>query len=448
MTKESLLLTDLYQLTMLQAYFDHGITKNAVFEFFVRDLDKRKFLIATGLEQVITFLENLKFSADDIDWLKKTGLFKSDFLDYLRELKFEGSVYAMPEGTIFFSNEPILQISAPITQAQLVETRIINMLHYQTLVASKAIRMHFAAPGKQFIDFGLRRAHGAEAGLLAARASYIAGFAGTSTVLAGKSFGIPIFGTMAHSFVQAHDTEIAAFMNFAESMPNNVIILIDTYDTLRAINKLIKIAPILKKRGITIKGVRLDSGDLIILSKKVRKILDKNGLKNVRIITSGNLDEYALKKIYDAGAPVDSFGIGTIMVTSSDMPYLNCAYKLMEYNGIPKKKRSEGKETWPGQKQVYRYYKNGNISYDIIAMRDEIFDGEPLLKLFMKNGTKIESLPSINQIREYVMEQIKHIPDYLKDLKKTDKQYPVIISDKLKKCSDNLDKLIIQNEDI
>ena len=442
MIKESALLTDLYQLTMLQGYFDHKMEGNAVFEFFVRDLpESRNFLIAAGLEQVISFLEELHFSDEEIDWLYKMGIFKDDFLDYLKEFKFEGDVYAMPEGTIFFQNEPILQVSAPILQAQLVETRIINILHYQTLIASKAIRMQFAAPKKQFIDFGLRRAHGSEAGLLAARASYIAGFAGTSTVLAGKIFGIPVFGTMAHSFVQAHKNETDAFVHFAESLPNNVILLIDTYDAIKAAYEVVKLAPLLEEKGIKIKGVRLDSGDLIELSKQVRKILDRNGLKDIRIITSGNLDEYVLKKLSDANAPIDSFGIGTMMVTSSDAPFLNCAYKLMEYNGVPRKKRSEGKETWPGQKQVYRYYKDGIMSYDLLTLKDDIQDGQPLLKPIMKNGKKVVSLPPIDEIREYVQSQVKQLPDYLKVLDKAE-DYPVIISDKLKECSTKLDKLI------
>ncbi len=445
MIKASALLTDLYQLTMLQGYFDQGMKERAVFEFFVRDLEKRNFLVSAGLEQVILFLEELRFSDEDIDWLKDMGIFKDEFLDYLKGFRFEGDVYAMPEGTIFFQNEPIVQISAPIDQAQFVETRIINLLHYQTLVASKAIRMHFAAPGKQFIDFGLRRAHGSEAGLLAARASYIAGFDGTSTVLAAKEFGIPVFGTMAHSFVQAHDDEIEAFLHFAESMPSNVILLIDTYDTLRAINKVVNIAPLLKEKGISIKGVRLDSGDLVALSKEVRRILDENGLRDIRIITSGSLDEYALKAFHDSDAPIDSFGIGTMMVTSSDMPYLNCAYKLMEYKGIPRKKRSEGKETWPGQKQVYRYYGKGKeaevMSHDIIGLKDEAMDGRPLLSQYMKSGKRVQELPSIHEIREYVIEQIRELPDYLKEIRKT-KTYPVVISDKLKEYSKKLDRII------
>ncbi len=440
------LLTDLYQLTMLQGYFDHDMNEEAVFEFFVRDMGSRNFFVAAGLEQALLFLEDLRFSKEDIDWLRKTGLFKDDFLDFLRDFKFTGDVYAMPEGTFFFRNEPVFQVCAPIFQAQLIETRIINILHYQTLVASKAIRMHFAAPNKQFVDFGLRRAHGAEAGLFAARASYIAGFSGTSTVLAGKEYGIPVFGTMAHSFIQAHESEEEAFIHFAESMPKNVVFLIDTYDTIKAVKKVIKIAPVLKEKGIKIRGVRLDSGDLVKLSKEVRRILDENGLKDVRIISSGSLDEYRLKELYDSGAPIDGFGIGTLMVTSSDMPYLNCAYKLMEYKGRPRKKRSEGKETWPGRKQVYRRYEGGIMSYDIMALKDEeIKEGRPLLRKYMEKGRIIERLPSVHEIREYTVSQLKEIPDYLKSLEKT-KEYPVYISEGLKKCSEELDRMIDEAE--
>ena len=444
--KTSTLLTDLYQLTMLQGYFDHDMYETAVFEFFVRDLDKRNFLLSVGLEQVLYFLQDLRFSSEDIDWLRKTALFKDEFLDYLRQFRFSGDVYAMPEGTVFFKNEPVIQICAPIPEAQLVETRLINILHYQILVASKAVRMRFAAPGKQFVDFGLRRAHAAEAGLFAARASYIAGFAGTSTVLAGKVYGIPVFGTMAHSFVQAHEKEEEAFIHFAESMPQNVVLLIDTYDPIKAVHKIIKMAPSLQKRGIKIRGIRIDSGDLVALSKDIRKLLDENGLGNVRIITSGNLDEYVIKKLYSSNAPIDSFGIGTKMVTSNDMPYLNCAYKLMEYKGKPRKKRSQGKETWPGQKQVYRFYKEDKMSYDMMSLKDEpVAQGKPLLKRYMSKGQIIEKLPSIHEIRDYVSAQLDELPDFLKDLEKTD-EYPVLISEGLKRCSEELNRWIDEAE--
>ena len=258
------LLTDLYQLNMIQAYLDHAETKTAVFEFFVRKLPQRRgFLMAAGLEQALQFLENLHFSAEEIEWLASTRRFEKSLLDRLSDFRFTGDVHAVPEGRIFFANEPILRITAPMPQAQLVETRLINLLHFQTLIASKAARMVLAAPGKLMVDFGLRRAHGAEAGLLAARASYIAGFAGTATMLAEQAFGIPTYGTMAHSFVEAYDSEIAAFESFAQSRPKNLTLLIDTYDTEAAARKVVVLAPRLAARGITIAAVRLDSGDLI-----------------------------------------------------------------------------------------------------------------------------------------------------------------------------------------
>ena len=286
------LLTDLYQLNMIQAYLDHGETKTAVFEFFVRKFPPRRgFLIAAGLEQALDFLENLRFSAEEIDWLAGTRRFEQGLLDQLSTFRFTGDVHAMPEGRVFFANEPILRVTAPMPQAQLVETRLINILHFQSLIAAKAARMVLAAPGKLLVDFGLRRAHGAEAGLMAARASYIAGFAGTATMLAEEEFGIPTFGTMAHSFVEAYDTESAAFECFARSRPKNLTLLIDTYDTEAAARKVVALAPRLAAQGIKIRAVRLDSGDLIALSKSVRRILDDGGLADVTIFASGGLDE-------------------------------------------------------------------------------------------------------------------------------------------------------------
>src|SRR3974377_818914 len=278
------LLTDLYQLNMIQAYLDHGDTETSVFEFFVRKLPaQRGFLIAAGLEQVLDFLENLRFSAEEINWLASTGPFEQRFVDQLADFHFSGDVHAMPEGRTFFTSEPILRVTASMPQAQLAETRIINILHFQTLIASKAARLVLAAPGKLLVDFGLRRAHGAEAGLMAARASYIAGFSGTSTLLAGQRFNIPIYGTMAHSFVQAHDDEFSAFERFADANPGNVVLLIDTYETEAAAEKVVRLAPKLKQRGIDIQGVRIDSGDLGQHARKVRAILDGAGLREVGI---------------------------------------------------------------------------------------------------------------------------------------------------------------------
>src|SRR3984893_6659781 len=285
------LLTDLYQLNMLEAYLANGQTQTAVFEFFFRRFPARRgFLLAAGLEQALDYLENLRFSADDIDWLKRSAR----LIDYLAQLRFTGDAHAMPEGTVCFPNEPILRVTAPLPQAQLVETRLINILHYQSLIASKAARAVLIAPGKLLVDFGLRRAHGGEAGVMAARASYLAGFAGTATVLAEKLYGIPSFGTMAHSFIEACDDEMTAFEQFARARPAHLTLLIDTYDTLAAAHKVVALAPRLAARGITIRSVRIDSGDLVAQAKAVRAILDQGGLSEVGIFASGGLDEDAV----------------------------------------------------------------------------------------------------------------------------------------------------------
>ena len=353
MDLESPLLTDLYQLNMMQAYLDRGETGTAVFEFFVRKLsDRRAFLMAAGLAQALDYLEGLRFSAQDLAWLKSTGRFRENMLDYLAALRFTGDVDAMPEGTVFFATEPILRVVAPLPLAQLIETRLINILNFQSMIAAKAARMVLAAPGRLLVDFGLRRAHGAEAGLLAARASYIAGFAGTATVLAEKEFGIPTFGTMAHSYIQAHDDEMAAFEDYARARPDKLTLLIDTYDTEAAARKVVALAPRLKQAGIKIGSVRIDSGDLVALPISVRRILDDGGLSKVAIFVSGGLDEDTIAAAIASGAPIDGFGIGTSLTTSSDAPQLDCVYKLQEYGGRPRRKRSAGKSTWPGRKQV------------------------------------------------------------------------------------------------
>src|SRR6202166_3112994 len=315
------LLTDLYQINMIQAYLDHGDTGTAVFELFVRPLPERRgFLLAAGLEQALDYLANLHFSTADIAWLESTGRFGKNLLDYLRAFRFTGDVHAMAEGTVFFAGEPILRVTAPLPQAQFVESRLLNILHFQSLIAAKAARSVLAAPNKLLVDFGMRRAHGAEAALLAARASYVAGFAGTATVLAGERCGIPLYGTMAHSFIEAFDDETAAFETFARARPDNVVLLLDTYDTEAAARKVVGLAPKLKAAGIAIRGVRLDSGDLITLAKSVRQILDQGGLQEVTIFASGGLDEGLLAAFARAGAPIHGICIGTAMSTSSDVP--------------------------------------------------------------------------------------------------------------------------------
>lgn len=410
------LLTDLYQLNMIQAYLDRGEMKEAVFEFFVRRLSpRRNFLLAAGLDQALDFLERLRFAPEELDWLAGTGRFGRNFIDYLANLRFSGDVHAMPEGTVFFPNEPILRVTAPLPEAQLVETRLINLLHFQTLIASKAARMVLAAPGKTLVDFGLRRAHGAEAGLLAARASYIAGFAGTATVLAERCFGIPSFGTMAHSYIEAHDDESVAFESFARSRPKGLTFLIDTYDTEAAAHKVVALAPRLRQLGITIAAVRLDSGDLTALAKSVREILDRGGLPDVKIFASGGIDEEVLADMVKAGAPVEGFGIGTSLTTSSDNPALDCAYKLQEYAGLARRKHSVAKATWPGRKQVWRRYgADGRMLEDTLSLAHDTQEGEPLIQPVMRQGRRVAPKPSLDTIRAHAAQELGRLPEPLR----------------------------------
>jgi nicotinate phosphoribosyltransferase len=425
---QSALLTDLYQLTMIQAYLEHGLEGTAVFELFVRKLPKqRNFLVAAGLAQFLEYVENLRFSAAELEYLARSGFHRS-LVDYLESFRFAGDVHAMREGTIFFPDEPILRVTAPIAAGQLLETRAINLLHFQTVVAAKAARMVLAAPTKQLVDFGLRRAHGAEAGLLAARATYLAGFAGTSTVLAGQLWGVPTFGTMAHSFVEAHDDEDTAFEHFAASNPDNTTLIIDTYDTEAAAHQVARLAKSLAARGIQVRGVRLDSGDLAAHARRVRKILDDAGLREVRIVASGGLDEFKLAELAAAGAPIDGFGVGTRLDTSSDAPYLDCAYKLQQYDGKPRLKRSEGKQTWPGAKQVYRFSERGRMMRDEITLADETRGGgQPLVECVMRAGRRVRPEQSLDDIRRRAAAELASLPDPLRSIDRA-ASYEVAIS--------------------
>jgi nicotinate phosphoribosyltransferase len=414
----SALLTDLYQINMMQAYLDHGETKTAVFEFFVRNLPpRRRFLVAAGLEQALDFLGNLGFSAAEIEWLRRTSRFRDNLLDYLAAFRFTGDVHAMREGTVFFANEPVLRITAPMPQAQFVESRLINILHFQILIAAKAARILLAAQGKVLVDFGMRRAHGAEAALMAARASYLEGFAGTATVLAGEQFGIPVYGTMAHSFIEAFDDEMAAFAAFAQSRPENLVMLLDTYDTEAAARKVVALAPRLAAAGITIRGVRLDSGDLAALSRSVRAILDAGGLGAVTIFVSGGLDEDSLAALIRTGAPVDGIGVGTSLTTSADVPTLDCVYKLQEYAGLPRRKRAVNKATWPGRKQVWRRYDAaGRIAGDLLSLEGETRPGEPLIHPVMQNGRRLRPPVPLEDIRRHAARELERLPQALRSL--------------------------------
>ena len=436
----SVLLTDLYQLNMMAAYLEHGLTGTAVFELFVRKLpSRRSFLMAAGLEQALQFLETVSFTPRDLDEIRGLGQFSESFLAYLRSFRFSGDVDAMREGTVFFPDEPILRVTAPLPEAQFVETRLVNLLHFQTVVASKAARMVLAAPGKPLIDYGFRRAHGDEAGLLAARASYIAGFSGTATVAAGIEFGIPVYGTMAHSFIQAHDNETRAFEHFAHSHPRGLVLLIDTYDTERAAGRVVALAPRLAAQGITIAGVRIDSGDLGEHARRVRRILDDGGLPAVKIVASGGLDEDALLALSRAGAPIDSYGVGTSLTTASDAPALDCAYKLQEYAGTARRKRSEGKATWPGRKQVWRRYdEGGRLGRDLVSLAKDRQEGEALLCPAMRGGQFLSDNPDLAAARNHAKDQLARLPEPLARLEPY--TYPVEIGASLRELAAELDR--------
>jgi nicotinate phosphoribosyltransferase len=424
----SALLTDLYQLTMLQAYFENGMTKTAAFELFVRKLPRgREFLVAAGLEQALGFVSRLRFEDDELEWIRTCGVFKPRFADDLARLRFTGEVHAMPEGTLFYPDEPILRVVAPLPEAQLVETRLLNLVHLQTVIASKAAHVRLAAPGRRLIDFGLRRAHGGEAGLCAARASYLAGFDGTATALAAPLFGIPVFGTMAHSFVQAHASESEAFAHFAAAFPDNAVLLVDTYDTVEGVRKAAA-AP-----G-RLKGVRLDSGDLGALAKEARRILDEAGRRDAIIFASGNLDEQRIAAFIAEGAPIDSFGIGTALTTSADAPYLDMVYKLQEYAGRPRRKRSTGKATWPGRKQVYRHYAaDGRFARDVVTLETDTQAGEPLLCPVMRHGRRLPG-PALAESRAHCLNQLAR--------RSARSPYPVEISPALRAAATEVDRSV------
>ncbi|HSH06769.1 MAG TPA: nicotinate phosphoribosyltransferase [Burkholderiales bacterium] len=422
-------------------------------------------LVAAGLEPVLGFLENLHFEADELAWLGRQPGFPPAFIDWLSQLRFEppelewlaqqkgfppafidwlatlrfsGEVDAMPEGTPFFADEPILRIVAPLPQAQLVETRVVALLHFCSLIASKAARCVLAAPGKLLVDFGLRRAHGAEAGLLAARSSYLAGFAGSATVLAGQRYGLPIFGTMAHSFVQAHESETAAFLDFARAHPDNTVLLVDTYDTEAGAAKVVALVPRLRAEGIQVRAVRLDSGDLAAHAHKVRRILDDGGCPDIRIFASGGLDEYELAKL--APAPIDGFGVGTALVVSDDAPGLDCAYKLQEYAGLARRKRSEGKSTWPGRKQVFRELRDGRLHHDRLALAGERLEGEPLIAPVMRDGKRLAPAPTLAQLRERALAALESLPAPLRALEPAPTPYRAEVTPALRALADEVDR--------
>ena len=435
----SALVVDLYELTMMQAYHLTGIDGWATFDLFVRRLPAgRDFLLVAGLATVLERIEELRFTASDLEYLESLGQFRHDFLDCLEHLRFSGKVAAMPEGTVAFAGEPILRVTAPIIEAQLLETVIMNLIHLQTLIASKAARVVLAADGRGLVDFGLRRTHGTESGLYGARASWIAGFDATSNVEAGKHFGIPVTGTMAHSYVQALADEKEAFRTFVEAFPETVLV-VDTYDTLRGVKRVIALAEELGD-SFKVRAIRLDSGDLEDLSASARELLDAAGLEKVRIFASGNLDEHGVQMLVRSGAPIDAFGIGTRLGTSEDAPNLDIVYKLAQLDDRPLLKLSTDKATLPGVKQVWREEDgNGVAAKDTVGLAGEDLPGRPLLVPVMEGGRRLAGADeSIDAVRERSAGELRRLPPAMRRLETDIEPYPVSVSRKLRALRDEL----------
>lgn len=426
------LLTDLYQLTMAQSYFRERQFGEATFSLFIRSYPAdRGYFVSAGLSNVLDYLENFAFDSDAIAYLAKQGLFSEDFLAYLTGLRFTGDLWAMPEGRIFFKDEPLLEITAPVIQAQIAETFIINQIHLQSLIATKAARCVNAAGSRGVADFALRRTHGVDAGMKVARASYLAGFSATSNVLAGKEYGIPIVGTMAHSFVSSFEREIDAFRAYATSFPRSAILLIDTYDTIQGARHAVQVAQEMAARGEQLIGVRIDSGDLADLARRVRAIFDEAHLPQLKIFGSGGLDEYDLAEFSAARVPFDSYGVGTRMGTSADAPWTDMSYKLVECQQRPVLKLSTGKVSLPGRKQIFRRRdETGIFARDMIGLRGEDINGEKLLCEVMRAGKRIAPSPSLSQSRALFTAEFAALPQRFRAIRRPE-TYPVELSPSL-----------------
>jgi nicotinate phosphoribosyltransferase len=435
----SALLMDLYELTMMQAYHQHGVVGTATFDLFVRRLPpERNFLVVGGLTTVLDIIEEMRFGIDDVEYLASTGIFDNGFLERLVDWGFSGNIDAMPEGTVAFAGEPILRVTAPIAEAQALETIIMNQLHVATLLASKAARVVISADGKSLVDFGLRRMHGTDAGLAGARSCWIAGFDATSNVLAGRTFGIPVAGTMAHSFVQCFESEGDALRRFVTSFPGTIV-LVDTYDTLQGIDAVIALTRELGD-AFDVRGVRLDSGDLDALAREARERLDAAGLERIEIFVSGNLDEYGVERLVGAGAPIDGFGVGTRLGTSEDAPNLDIVYKLAQLDDRPVLKLSTHKATLPGIKQVWRLRGfDGSPVGDVIGLVDEDLPGEPLLVPAMRGGRKVDAgIDDLDTIRDRAARELACLGPELCALSRAEPAFPVEVSDRLRQCRDRL----------
>ncbi len=431
------LFTDLYELTMSQAFFRQGMSATATFSLFTRTYPpNRAYFVSAGLEDVLDYLANLNFSGRAIDYLRATGIFSDDFLEYLRGVRFTGSVRAIPEGRLYFTDEPAVEVTAPLIEAQLAETFIINQVNLQSMLATKAARCVWAARGRGIADFASRRTQGTDAALKMARASYIAGFSSTSNVLAASLYGMPPAGTMAHSFISSFSTELEAFRAYAASFPDRTILLLDTYDTIAGTWNAVQVAKEMETDGKRLMAVRLDSGDFDALSRQVRKILDDSGLDYVRILASGGLDEYELETLVNDGAPIDLFGVGTKAGVSADAPWSDMAYKLVSFDGRPVMKLSTDKVSLPAAKQVYRTKDaNGLFAKDIIALDDEELPGGlPLLEEVMRDGKRTGSPAALDEVRIRFEEDFASLEDRFKVLNNPPR-FPVATSRKLERLS-------------
>ena len=442
LTDEPGLFTDLYELTMAQAYFRQRMFTPATFSLFVRSYPpNRGYFVSAGLEDVLDYLTSLSFGDRAVEYLRSTGIFGDDFLEYLRGVSFTGSVRAFPEGGLFFADEPVVEVTAPIIEAQLVETYIINQVNLQSMLATKAARCVWAAQGRGIADFASRRTQGTDAAVKMARASYIAGFQSTSNVLAASEYGIPPAGTMAHSFISSFPSEIEAFRAYAEAFPSRTVLLLDTYDTVGGAWNAVKIAKEMEARGDRMVGVRLDSGDFDQLSRQVRGVLDSAGLRYVNILASGGLDEYELDSLVQAGAPIDQFGVGTKAGVSADAPWSDMAYKLVCFDQRPVMKLSTGKVSLPGAKQVFRVRgDDGRFAKDVIALQDEMLAGaEPMMHQVMSGGVPTGLNPSLEEVRQRFENDFQALDPRFKILHRPDR-FPVSVSPRLKRLSAEVKK--------
>ena len=429
------LFTDLYELTMAQAYWQAGVTAEACFSLFARRLpDNRGYLLFTGLDDMLDALADFCFTDGDIAALRSLGLFDDDFLQYLARLRFTGSARAIPEASVFFANEPVIEVTAPIIEAQIVETLLLNLFNTQTMLATKAARVAHAASGRTVVDFAARRTQGIDSAVKFARSAYIAGFAGTSNVLASRRYGIPAVGTMAHSFITSFDSELDAFNAYADSFPHNSTLLVDTYDTMQGVRNAIAVAKRMQRQGHALNAIRLDSGDLRTLSVEARRMLDAAGLSSVQVLASGGLDEFQIDRLLREGAAIDGFGVGTNVGTSADYPWLDCVYKLVQYDGRHTLKLSDGKETLVGAKQIFRRVDaDGLYLGDTIGCADEPVpdDAKPLLYEVMRDGKRTANAPSLDELRTRTTKELGRLPAPYKRIE-SPAEYPVIVSERLK----------------